>query len=105
MYIYLILQHHDDGGKYLASIACTSQEADTKLSTLQKNNTNSFKILRKRVNSKECFFVVSHKYEEADCIFYDFLHLSTSEKRANGYKKHLVQTKFLSANDIVVNQY
>lgn len=93
MYIYAVIAKLVDywgTTPVVASIEKTEKEAELAVKREKKHYCDDtvLEIKRFRVNSKEKVFLVVSVEEDAGAYFNNFLHLTTSEKRAKGWKKN-----------------
>lgn len=98
MYVYGIIANVEDywGTTHvLVGIKSSEQLALKGLKEEQKSfcDDTKLEIKRFRVDKKENCYIVVSEYEDAGAYFNDFLHLTTSEKKANGWKKNAENRK------------
>lgn len=108
MYVYLLKANaSDDVSSYvpLLKICKTKQEADVALHLEGKLwSKDCLFIDRKRVNAKDKLFIIHQEFEEAGFYLKDFVHITTSKKRALGYIENLVGRKIYSRDSLYIEE-
>lgn len=104
MYVYLLTAHQDEEISYYQPLLAIAENKD-RVSLLlhrERKNWSNIKVVRQRVNCKDKFFVVLHEFEEAEGSYYDFVHLTTSEKRAKGFIKNKEARQHYARGSLVI---
>lgn len=106
MYVYVIIAEIEDYFGVTPVVACIEKDkvaADLSLKKEKKNfcNDTVLKIKRFRVDKKDRMFLVVNEEEDAGAYFNHFLHLTTSEKRAKGWKQNYENRGFGSNLKII----
>lgn len=106
MYVYLLIAKQDDEiSTYRPLLAIAENQKRAEFLLIQeRKNWPEVEVVRKRVNCKDKFFVVFHEFDEADSTFYDFVHLTTSEKRATGFIENQEAQKYHARGTLVVRE-
>lgn len=100
MYVYLVANRVEDNENYVyeqLEVVCANRKiAEREEYALRKRegykkDTNEVAIWKMRVNNREKVFVLRETYNLCGIDIYMYRNMSTSLKRMEGYKKHLVQ--------------
>lgn len=108
MYLYVVVAKLEDYfgiTPVVASIEKNQEDAKIAIRREQKYYCDDtiLEIQRFRVNRKDKVFLVVIVEEDAGAYFNNFLHLTTSEKRAKGWKKNYENRKM--GNNLTIIEY
>lgn len=98
MYVYAVIAKLEDYFGITPVVACIEKTSEKALAAVKREkkhycNDTVLEIKRFRVDKKDKVFLVVSEEEDAGAYFNHFLHLTTSEKRANGWKKNYENRK------------
>lgn len=106
MYVYLVMANGgDEFESYtpLLEVCKTEKEANVAVMDAKKVwPKDCLFIRRKRVNAKDKFYVVLSEFDDAGFILQDFVHITTSEKRAKGFVENLVGRKMYDRSSVKI---